>query len=320
MKRTLRAVLAALMLALWTGCALGEAANAPLAFAITPEEAALTIQAAGGLEKLGVDKQLQFTAAFAAPEKINKKNGNNQVRWSLVDQEGKEIEARLASIDENGLLRTALHLKEGINAVVVAESTAFATRAEYPLLLYPPVQQLRLSPNALTILPGQQSAPVQVSTVPPGLQKALTWRISKPEVASFAVNEDGSVTVFAIGPGTARLTAFTDSGIWAYIPLEVPRIETSIRILGDEYVRQGGVLELSADLGDHVADSREVDWSVDVDESMATISAAGRLRPAIDCPVGTRITVTCRPKYAAENVCAVKEVVVTYAAFKLNRK
>ena len=84
MKKTLRAVLAALMLALWMGCALGEEAKAPLAAVITPEEAALTIQAAGGLEKLGVDKQLQFTAAFAAPDKINKKNGNSQVRWSLV--------------------------------------------------------------------------------------------------------------------------------------------------------------------------------------------------------------------------------------------
>lgn len=324
MRKVFLVIWAVLTLALFGGSALSESAETgePWPFAdVSPEDAVLFIHAEGDPMKLAAGSQLQFSASFASPGKINAEAENDQVLWSLLDRDGQEIERRLAHIDENGLLQANITVRSGLDVVVTAQSAVYGTKAEYPLLLYPPALEVRLAPEKLEIYLSQKNgAVVRASTRPANLQRTLTWKISNPEIAEFTVNDDGSVTVFAKKPGATRLTAYADNGVRNYIPLEVPRLESSIRILGDEYVRQGGTLELTAMLGSRAAEPREVYWSIDVDESIATISTAGRLRPTAACPVGTKITVTCRPRHADGDVYATKEIVVTYQAFKLNRK
>lgn len=320
MKTWKRAALAAVLLALLWGCALGEETK-PWPFAdIAPEDAALTVQAKGDKTTLGAGQELQLTASFAAPDKINAKKKNDRVIWKLLTKDGEEVERRLASISSTGLLKANVTIKKFVDAVVVAESAVFGTRAEYPIFLYAPVQGLRVSPEACTLYLNQpKEVRISAVTQPAGLQRALTWKIAHPEVASLTVNEDGSVTVIPLSPGTTRVSAAADSGVRASVTVTVPKMISRIRIVGNEYVRKGETLQLTAKVDGRTAEAHEVLWSVNVSEDIATINSNGVLRPGKNCPIGALVVVTCRPRSADADVYATHEVVITYPPMRLDR-
>ena len=58
--------------------------------------------------------------------------------------------------------------------------------------------------------------------------------------------------------------------------------------------RPGGTVTCSAALQPRNAGNKNLEWSLDVGEEIAAVSARGQVKISRDAPAGTTITVTCK--------------------------
>ena len=72
----------------------------------------------------------------------------------------------------------------------------------------------------------------------------------------------------------------------------------------------GKSLAMNAKVTPGNATDKNLTWALDVDESIATISAKGQIKISKEAPAGTAITVTCTAEGAPEPVVATAEIVV----------
>lgn len=288
---------------------------------ITPEEAALTVTAPGNKKILAAGKDMQFTASFAAADKINAEAGNDAVQWSIRKEDGSEVSSSQAKISAKGKLTTTNKVKKALNLVITAASEAFGTQAEYRLLVYPKVTKLTIKPSSPLIFLGNEPGVIQVATVPAGLEKTVTWSIGNKKLAKLQRNEEGALIVTPLKAGSTTLTAKSAGGATARVMLKISPALKSLKIVGDSFVRKGERLQLSFRASPKNTLVKQVSWGLDVGPEIATIDSKGRLKPASGCPVGTVVTVSCWPKGAdkSKSIVATKEIVVTYARVYLTR-
>jgi len=57
------------------------------------------------------------------------------------------------------------------------------------------------------------------------------------------------------------------------------------------------------------AGNKTLEWSLDVDDSIATINDKGQVKIKKDVPAGTKITVTCKAIGAPESIVRTLEIV-----------
>ena len=69
-------------------------------------------------------------------------------------------------------------------------------------------------------------------------------------------------------------------------------------------VKPGGSVTVTAVLQPKTAGNKNVEWSLDVGEDIATIDAKGKVKISKDAASGTKITVTCKALGAPEPVTA----------------
>lgn len=286
---------------------------------ITLEDAALSIQCNLNKHVLPAGGRMQFKATFAAPDKISAQAGNDHVAWSVQMDNGKKVDASLVKINGKGLLTTTAKVRKGTRIKVICQSKTFGTRAEYDVLVYPPIRRASIRPsNPLVFLGGENPLVLSATTVPSRLGQALTWKVRNKKIAQLKRNPDGSVSVTPLKAGATTLTAYAGNRVIARTTLTVMPEITGIEIVGEDYVRKGGYLNLTARALPRSAQVRRFSWALDVDKSIAAISTRGRLTPTAKCPVGTVITVTCWPKGADKTMAVTKEIVVTYPVQRLN--
>ena len=321
MARWIRGMLITAVLALLlggAGCAFAEQAL-PNDEEITLEDAALALTCSLNKHVLPAGGKMQFTAAFAAPEKINAQAENDEVVWSVRLENGEKPDASLVKISGSGLLTTAKKIREGLRVTVVCTSAAFGTQAEYAVLVYPPIRRITVKPHDPVVFLGREPAVVSAVTVPKGLERALTWKVANKNIARLKRNPDGTISVMPLRAGSTALTAHADNGVTAQVRLTVLPTIPGVVIEGQDFVRKGGFLDLTARALPRGVQTSGFTWALDVDKSVASITARGRLTASAQCPVGTVITVTCWPKGSDKSVVGTKEIVVTYPRQILDR-
>lgn len=171
--------------------------------------------------------------------------------------------------------------------------------------------KLTLSPAKLTAWRGQEitlTAGLNADAPLDGL--AWSFKGSKNGDPDLTDNGGGSVTLRFHSTGTVTVTASIGNKS-AKSVITVGEPVTGLKITGKDTCKKGKTLALKAELTPKKPAVKTVEWSLDVDGSIATIDGKGKLKVKKDAPEGTKITVTCTAVGANEPVTASMVVTVT---------
>ena len=283
----------------------------PAEASITTADGEIILSAKGDATTLSGGKKLQLTAAFASKEKVNKKAKNDTVEWSIVDAETKEPAANM-KIDKKGGVTADKKVDKVMNVEVVAASPIFHTSASYPLTVIPALKGLAVEPKVLTFYEGEtREETVQVAltpdTVPP---LGLTWAAKPEGIAEIIEGDDGSATIKPLKAGKTVVTVKEPGGKSTKLNVSVLVPVESVELTAKGKAKAGGTVTVMAALSPKKVGNKAVEWSLNVDEEIATISAKGQIKISKTAPEGTVITVTCKATGAAEPITTTMDITV----------
>lgn len=265
----------------------------------------LTVSMAeGSLHTASAGATLTFTAAFANPEAV-KAEGLDQVQWSVKDPDTGAA-AKGITISEEGVLAVDKKLKETRNVEVTAEATGFpGTKASWPLTVYPPVKKLTVEPADVTFYTGsEQAATVKVLSDQGFCPAGVTWTPAKKDIIEITDNLDGTAAIKPLKAGKTAVAVKEPGGKNAKLNVSVVDPVESVELTVKGNVKPGASVTVSAALQPKTAGNKNVEWSLDVGEDIATIDARGRVKISKAAASGTKITVTCKALGAPEPVTA----------------
>ena len=281
--------------------------NAPF----TAEKATLRITAKDGTEVITEGKTLQMTAAFDDTETVNKKAKNDGVAWSVVQTETGEPVSGV-TISDKGVLKVNKGLEAPVDLTVKAVSVVFGTEAVLQVKAIPVVKGIRTEPAELFFYTGTEDSAVlravlDPETVPPA---GLTWTAAKKDIAEVTPAEDGTATVRPLKDGKTTITVKEPGGKSAKVNVSVVAPVEAIELTVKGSVKPGATVTVSAALQPKNAGNKNVEWSLDVAEDIATINTKGQVKISKEAASGTKITVTCTALGAPEPVAASAEIVI----------
>ena len=273
----------------------------PTKAAITTADGAITVSAKDEATVMSGGKKLQMTAAFADPEKVNAKNRNNKVEWTVTDPETGEAPADV-TIDAKGVLSVNKALNEVRKVEVTASSPVFHTSAKYQVTVQPAAKSIKTEPKELFFYTGTEAqtltAVLDPETVP---TDGIKWTINKEGIVEITDNKDGTATIKPLATGRTTMTATEPGGKKAELRVTVQEPVTELKLEAKEKSTPGGKVKVKATVGPKDAGNKKLEWSLDVEKDIATIKN-GEVRINKKAPSGTVITVTCTAAGAPEPV------------------
>ena len=256
-------------------------------------------------KELTAGKNLTFKAEFDHPETVNQKAKNNQVQWNVSLPDGSGAE-EYAKISNKGVLTVAKNLTERVRLDVRAASQG-GTTAVYHLEAVPTLKELKIEPDQVVLYLGESKGiKLKVRAEPAdAMPKNPKWsnnNKAKYLGLSYSLEIPDELNVYAKDVGKTTITVKDPlSGKTGKATVTVLQPVTSVMVMGPMSVKAGKTASFKAFLEPTKDIDKTVIWSVDVDESIATISAKGQLKVAKDVPAGTVITVTARAQ-GTENI------------------
>lgn len=203
--------------------------------------------------------------------------------WSSSDE-------GIATVDQNGHVKA---LAKG--DVTIYAKAANGVKGKKTLVVKEKyVKKVELSENTLDLL--LQETHTLVATVTPtdATHPEITWSSSDPSVVE--VSENG--TVYAVGSGTAVVTATSTNGIAASATVSVTEIIAErIEIVGDSQFYLNEAAALTADIYPENTTNKDVVWTSS-DSSIAHIDENGNLK----CLAPGIITITAIQKDVTTSV------------------
>ena len=274
-------------------------------------DAELSIAAKGDPVTVTAGKNVQFSSAFANPERVNKKNKNDGVTWS-VRKAGTDEAVEGVSIDAKGSLKVDKKLSAPVELQVMVASERFNSSASYSITAMPVVSKVLLEPAELFFYVGAEDtqtvkASLEPDTVPP---IGLTWTPVKNGIVDIAEMGDGIVSIKPLGAGKTDVAVKEPGGKNAKLTVNVVSPVESVELKVSGTAKAGGKMKITAVISPKDAGNKAVEWSLDVGEDLASIDANGQMTIARDVPAGTKITVTCTATGAPVPVDASIEVEV----------
>ncbi|MBQ3705429.1 MAG: Ig-like domain-containing protein [Clostridia bacterium] len=278
---------------------------------LTRADGAVTVSAKKGETEITGGKKVQMTAAFANTEKVNKKEKNDGVEWSVIDLETGETPEDI-SIDQKGNLSAKKDLAVVRKLQVKAVSTTFYTEGTYEITAIPAVKKMTVDPAELFFYVGTEEsktvrALLEPDTVPP---TGITWTPAKKDMLEIEAGEDGTAKIRPLAGGKTTVAVKEPSGKNAKLTVSVVEPVTEVTLTSKGKAQAGKTITVSAALSPKKAGNKDLEWSLDVDESIATINAKGSVKIDKAAPAGTVITVTCRALGAPEPVSATLAITV----------
>ena len=269
----------------------------------------ITISSKGDPVSVSAGKSLQFAAAFANTAIVNKKNKNDAVNWSVVDAETGE-EAEGISITEKGQLKVAKDLVAPVKLQVKAVSAEFGTSADYLLTAMPIISKVNIEPAELFFYVGTDDpqtvkASLEPDTVPP---MGLTWTPAKAGVAEISEVEDGVVSIKPLAAGKTTVAVKEPGGKNAKLTISVVEPVESVELTLKGNAKPGGSVAVTATLQPKQAGNKNLEWSLDVGEEIATINAKGQVKISKEAASGTIITVICTALGAPEPIVSTIQI------------
>ena len=275
----------------------------PAQASITSEDGAITVAAKNGEQTLSGGKRIQFTAAFANPDRVNKKAKNDTVEWSVEDAETGEAPESI-KIDKNGNLSADAKLAEVKKVLVKASSPIFHTETAAEVTVIPQVKKLTTDPAELFFYVGTDTAQtvravLEPDTVPP---IGITWTPAKQDVLEITAGEDGTASIRALAAGKFNVAVKEPGGKNCQLKVSVVEPVTAVTLSVKGKSKPGQTVTIAAALEPKNPGNKALEWTTDADESVATINAKGQLKIAKEAQPGTEITVTCRALGAPEPI------------------
>lgn len=287
------------------------------------DDVELTIKTADNALIVPAGRKIQFTAEHKNTEKTNKnikiakKHYSNYYKdifftWHVIDNETGEVASDM-KIDEKG----SLTIDKTINSIrtveIRAESRLFYTKAVYPLTVVPVSSSIRTEPSEVFFYVGSDTpqsvkAILEPETVPP---IGLTWEEQKHGIVEVSEVEDGVVSIKPIATGKTVITVTDPNGKKSKLNVSIIEPVESIELKLSGKQTPGGKVSVKETLLPNNAGNKKVEWSLNVDESIATINEKGQIIINRDATVGTKIVVTCKALGAPEPVVSIIEFEVT---------
>ena len=283
----------------------------PLDALLTREDGAVTVSAKKGETVITGGKKVQLTASFANPDRVNKKAKNDTVEWSVIDLETGETPADI-TIDKKGSLSAKKDLAVVRKLQVKAVSTTFFTEGTYEITAIPAVKKLTTDPAELFFYVGTDEARtvkavLEPETVPP---TGITWTPAKAGLLEIEAAEDGTARIRPLAGGKTTVAVKEPGGKNAKLKVSVVEPVTGVTLTAKGKAQPGKAVTVTAALAPKNAGNKNLEWSLDVDESIASVDAKGKVTISKTAPAGTVITVTCRALGAPEPVSATLEMTV----------
>ena len=283
----------------------------PLDALLTREDGAITVSAKKGETVITGGKKVQLAVSFANPDRVNKKEKNDTVEWSVIDLETGEAPADI-SIDKKGNLSAKKDLAAVRKLQVKAVSTTFFTEGTYEITAIPAVKKLTTDPAELFFYVGTDEtrtvkAVLEPETVPP---TGITWTPAKAGLLEIEAAEDGTARIRPLAGGKTTVTVKEPGGKNAKLNVSVVEPITEVVLTVKGKAQPGKAVTVTAALAPKNAGNKNLEWSLDVDESIASVDAKGKVTVSKTAPAGTVITVTCRALGAPEPVSATLEMTV----------
>ena len=280
---------------------------------VTLEDGAVTITAKGGEKEatLSGGQTLLLTAVFANPDRVNRRAGNNSVLWAVTDPSTGEAPADV-TVDDRGRVTAGKNLNEVRQVVVSVFSPYFQTSAEYPVTVVPSVSKIQADPEKIYLYLGTDTEQTVRAIVEP--EKApltgLTWIVRKRGITEFTDNGDGTATFRPVGRGSTAVTVTESGGKKTKFMVCVvePVKEVNLTVRGQS--KPGNAMTVRAELLPKNVGNKQLEWSLDVGEEIATIDSDGVIRIAKTAPISTVMTVTCTALGAPEPVSATMQITV----------
>lgn len=269
----------------------------------TRENATFAIAAKGEPASVTAGKNIQFKAEFTDTENINKKNKNDGVTWTVTNADsGAELSG--ITISDKGQLKVDKTLGAPVNLLVKAVSPIYETKAEYRLSANPIIKGIVLEPTEVFFYTGVEAeqtvkATLDPSSVPP---KGIIWSPKKEGVVDIAEVEDGKISLKPVGSGKISIEVKEPSGKKANLNISIVDPVTGLELTATGKTVPGGTVNVKAALEPKNAGNKNLEWSVNVGENVATINAKGQVKISKTAPVGTKIAVTCKALGAPEPV------------------
>ncbi len=284
---------------------------AGLSYDESKSEIGLHISAEGSPSCLTAGRKLTFTAAYNDPEFADTWGGNQEVSWSVTDRDGNAVEG--VTINRSGTLSVSKKVKENLEIIVHAVSVSYQTKAEYALKVVPAVKKITIEPSSLIFYLGvSEPATVRAVTEPEGIPgEVIAWKAFGGKIVEITDGGDGTAVVTPVALGKASVSAAEGGGEKDTIKVYVARAVTDLALTWKGKGAPGTSGTVKASVEPKEATYKDVSFSLDVAESVATINRNGTLKISRDAAPGTVITVTCTAEGAPEPI--VRTITVTVA-------
>lgn len=272
-------------------------------------KAGFTVSSKDGSSSLTAGKNLQMVATFENTDIINKKAKNDGIAWSVVNAETGEEEPA-ATISKTGQLKIDKGLAAPVVLEVKAVSEIFGTEATFRVTAIPVVTGMVLEPAELFFYTGVEEAQTVKVTLTPDTVPPIdiSWTPAKDGQVEITPVEDGVVSIKPLTAGKANITVKEPGGKNAKLTVSVVDPVEAVELAAKGGAKAGGTVTVTATLAPKSAGNKNLEWSIDVGEDIATIDAKGKVKINKDVPSGTKITVTCKALGAPEPVIATIEL------------
>ena len=259
-------------------------------------------------------KKTQLLVNYNDPKKANEKiksvSNTSYIKkygsmiWSVLEAEtGNPIESGI-SIDSKINLIVDKSFTETKKVVIKAESTIFHSSAEYPITIIPAASSISVDKEELLFYAGTDSAEtVKVTldpeTIPP---IGITWKAQKDGIIEITPSDDGTATIKPVTIGKTVITITEPGGknVRMNASVVTPVEQVELKLSGKQI--PGGKVSVKETLAPKNVGNKKVEWSLNVDESIATINEKGQVSISKEAVVGTKIIVTCKALGAPEPV------------------
>ena len=267
-----------------------------------------SIAAKDGAKTAMAGKSVTFEAEYEQPDRV--KETDSWINWKVRRADGGDA-ADVASIDKKGVLKIDRDLQEKVVLEVTAQSAGYTT-ASCLIEAVPALKKLMLTPDRAVMYLGEtEPLTVRASAEPAAAMPAEpVWKITG-KGAELEAADDGTARITAVQAGKATVQVKDPAGgKTAKMTVEVLEPVTAVEIIGPETVKAGKTAAYKAALTPAKPGDRTVIWSVDTDESIATVNKNGQLKVSKNAPSGTVITLTAQAQGSPKEVLAALKITV----------
>ena len=283
----------------------------PSQASITVADGGISLSTKDGANVVSAGKKLTVNAAFASPEKVNKKAKNDGITWSVTEAETGNAPEGI-TVDKKGVLTAGKQTDRVTKVEVKAESPVFHTSATYSVTVIPAMKKLAVEPAEVFFYTGTDSQVTARAVPDPETVPAtgITWTPAKQGIVEIVPDEEnGSAVIRPVGAGKTTIAVREPGGKNAKLAVSVvaPAEELELTVSGK--TSPGSTVTVKETVLPKQAGNKAVEWSLDVEEDIATISK-GKVKITKTAPEGAVITVTCTATGAPEPIVRTVQITV----------